>query len=119
MKKTKEEVEKQTESIANTMKDIFIPKKEKPMPISPEVNTIFPKADFPKVILIKMADVQSVEIPLFTDNEIDFEPSYYHIVGFLIKETEKAYYISRETGAEQYKIRVVPKSSAIVEVKYL
>ena len=90
------------------MKDIF--KGSTPEEITPKKE--MESHPLPKIIQIKWADTQMIETGLLTEEEIDFEPVYCHLIGFLVKETEKAYYVAKEYWESgQYKyIHVVPNS---------
>ena len=113
MAKSKEDVEKQAESIANIAKNIMrdsVPHdKVEEQPIS-DLK--------PNVVMIEWIDVQSIQEGLIYPHEMDLEPVHCFLVGFLVKETESNYYLAKEywdSGQCKY-LHIIPKNTAIVKI---
>lgn len=76
-----------------------------------------------KMIKIDWFDVASFELSGLSEVE-DLEginPPKASIIGFLVKETDKAYFIAKEvweSGQFKY-LHIVPKDTAIEKVEYL
>lgn len=73
----------------------------------------------PPLVLIEWRDVASVDMGMFTAEEIDPEklPRAF-IVGFLVKETNNAYYLAKESwDTKQFKyLHIIPKATAILNI---
>ena len=75
------------------------------------------------MVCIDWFDVTSFELSGLSDlQDLDgIEPPLASIIGFLVKETDSAYFIAKEvweTGQFKY-IHIIPKKTAIKEIIYL
>ena len=76
-----------------------------------------------KIVQIEWMDVMSLEqCGLMEVEDLDHvHPCTAKIVGFLVKEDDKCYYLAKEmwaTGQFKY-LHVIPKDTAIIKVKEL
>ena len=71
----------------------------------------------PKVVRLEWIDAQSMNVGLFTAEEIEkIEPVKAEIVGFLVHQSEENYYIAAEYWREtdQYKyLHLIPKKYVV------
>jgi hypothetical protein len=81
------------------------------------------KIEEPRLVLIKWQDVMSYSECGLMDLESleNLNPPCAYIVGYLVKEDDKGYYIAKEWwDSEQFKyLHYIPKSTAILEIHTL
>jgi hypothetical protein len=68
-----------------------------------------------RVVLLQWVDAQSFDVGLCFPDELPDEPVVAEIVGFLVRETKKNYFLAKElweNGMCKY-VHIVPKRSVV------
>lgn len=76
----------------------------------------------PTIVLIEWMDVMTFDSPLMDVQDLEeIKPAKASIVGFLVHETDDAYYIAKEYWeTDQFKyVHIIPKNTAIISMKEL
>ena len=77
----------------------------------------------PKMVIIEWNDVASMDLGLIESRDLEeIKPPVARLIGFLVRETTKAYYLAKEYWPEtkQFKyVHVIPKKTAIISISNL